>query len=191
MKQARIYFILTVVALFNVNTGCKKMLEEKPKATITPTGTVYMCNGQTTLLTANSGNGLSHQWLKNGAMINGATNSIYNASTAGTYKVTVTKNSTGCSKTSVVTKVKINCRLDESDDVTPVLVYPNPSSSHFHLKITKPGKAEIMDLSGKIKDQFFFSSGERDFGETLPPGIFLVRLSFDDGSIQTVKVIKE
>ncbi len=35
MKQARIYFILTVVALFNVNTGCKKMLEEKPKATIT------------------------------------------------------------------------------------------------------------------------------------------------------------
>lgn len=35
MKQARIYFILTAVALFSINTGCKKMLDEKPKATIT------------------------------------------------------------------------------------------------------------------------------------------------------------
>ena len=57
---------------------------------ISPNGTVNMCAGQTTVLTANSGNNLAYQWQKGVAAISGATNITYNATLAGKYKVTVT-----------------------------------------------------------------------------------------------------
>src|SRR6185503_9680423 len=82
----------------------------KPAATISPAGTVNMCSGQTTVLTANSGNNLSYQWKKIGADIYGATNQTYNATTAGKYKVTVTNTATGCTKVSAATTINITCK---------------------------------------------------------------------------------
>lgn len=78
----------------------------KPSATITPSGTDSVCSGTSVLLSANTGNNLTYQWLKNNVPVSGATQSSYTATGSGNYKVTVTR-STGCSKTSAIKKIVV------------------------------------------------------------------------------------
>lgn len=56
-----------------------------------------ICPGSSITLTSSEGN--AYQWLKNGTVINGATDITYNATTAGDYRVAVT-NMNGCHDTS-------------------------------------------------------------------------------------------
>ena len=68
-----------------------------PTATITAAGNTTFCQGNTVILNANTGTGLTYQW-KNGATnISGATAASYTASASGSYAVIVTKT---CSTTS-------------------------------------------------------------------------------------------
>lgn len=76
------------------------IINANPAASITPSGTDSVCPGTSMLLTANSGTGLTYQWIKNGADISGALAQTFNATTFGYFKVRVTKTSTGCFKTS-------------------------------------------------------------------------------------------
>jgi len=61
-----------------------------PAATITPAGSLNICQGSTVLLNANTGAGLSYQWLENGSNITGATTASYNANHNSAYTVVVT-----------------------------------------------------------------------------------------------------
>ncbi|HNR18929.1 MAG TPA: metallophosphoesterase [Bacteroidia bacterium] len=63
---------------------------ESTTASITPAGTVTVCNGASTTLTANTGIGYSYQWKLGGANISGATNISYSSNVAGSYTVDVT-----------------------------------------------------------------------------------------------------
>jgi len=85
-----------------------------PTATITPSGTVNVCTGNSLLMQANTGNGLSYQWKKNGSTINGATTSSYTASIAASYTVAVSLGS--CSATSSATVLTVT---GPSPTVTP------------------------------------------------------------------------
>jgi uncharacterized repeat protein (TIGR01451 family) len=62
--------------------------------TITPGGPTTFCAGGSVTLTSSSASG--NQWSLNGNPIGGATNATYNATTSGSYTVTVT-NGNGCS----------------------------------------------------------------------------------------------
>jgi PKD repeat protein len=72
--------------------------------TVSISGATYICAGDSATLTASaiagSGNITSYQWQESSVDITGATDSTYNASTAGNYTVIVT-NSNGCSTTSL------------------------------------------------------------------------------------------
>ncbi|MEO5572809.1 MAG: galactose oxidase-like domain-containing protein [Bacteroidia bacterium] len=70
-----------------------------PSALITPAGPTTFCSGGSVVLNAPVANNRAYQWKKGGVNIPGATLSSYTAATGGTYKVTVTNTSTGCSKT--------------------------------------------------------------------------------------------
>jgi sugar lactone lactonase YvrE len=63
-------------------------------------------------LTANAGTGITYQWSLNGALIPGATTSVYTARSSGSY--TVTESASECSVTSVATSVTL------SDVTSPV-----------------------------------------------------------------------
>ncbi|MFN4766198.1 MAG: beta strand repeat-containing protein, partial [Bacteroidota bacterium] len=78
-----------------------------PAASITAAGSTTFCQGGSVTLNANTGSGLTYQWLNNGNNIAGATNASYTATTAGTYSVVV-NNSPTCSATSAVTTVIVN-----------------------------------------------------------------------------------
>jgi PKD repeat protein len=83
-----------------------------PTATATASGVTTICQGQALTLSANTGTGLTYQWLNNGANIAAATNATYTPMTSGAYQVVVT-NASNCSATSAGTNVT---------------VYPTPSA---------------------------------------------------------------
>jgi uncharacterized protein (TIGR02145 family) len=76
-------------------------------ASITAAGNTTFCQGGSVVLNANTGTGLTYQWLNNGNNIAGATNASYTATTAGAYSVVV-NNSPTCSATSAATTVTVN-----------------------------------------------------------------------------------
>lgn len=75
-----------------------------PTATITPSGSVSICYGDTATLSASIAAGYTYQWYNGSTPISGATNATYRTTVLGNYKVRVT-NSTGCTNTSAVTTV--------------------------------------------------------------------------------------
>ncbi len=58
-------------------------------ATITPNGSASVCEGGSVTLQANTGSGLTYQWYRDGQVIAGATNSLIQVATAGSYAVQV------------------------------------------------------------------------------------------------------
>ena len=77
-----------------------------PVATITPSGNITVCSGNTVSLSANTGVGFSYQWLKNGVNISGANSAGYHASATGDYSVEISL-ATGCSGISPATHINI------------------------------------------------------------------------------------
>ena len=76
-------------------------------ATITvPGGSLSGCSATGVELDANTGAGLSYQWVVGGVSIPGATASSYTATTPGDYSVVVS-NTTGCSATSAIETITI------------------------------------------------------------------------------------
>lgn len=177
-------------------------VNSKPSAIISPNGTVNMCAGQTTVLTANSGNNLAYQWKKGGINITGATNQTYGATTAGKYKVAVTNTSTGCSKTSPATTINITCKEDDIR-FTPacfsgryydseVSVYPNPTSDVFVMQFSddQEHNVRISDMLGRTVEEFQNVKGRVIFGNEFHAGVYLVTLR-SGNEMEMRKIVKE
>ncbi|MEN9302327.1 MAG: hypothetical protein RL264_756 [Bacteroidota bacterium] len=81
-----------------------------PTATITAGGATTFCQGDSVVLNANSGAGLTYQWQNNGTSIIGATSAGYTATVSGSYSLVVT-NSNSCSVTSIPTSVTVNANI--------------------------------------------------------------------------------
>jgi PKD repeat protein len=77
-----------------------------PIATATPAGTTTLCSGQSVVINANTGSGLSYQWYNGSNAITNETGLSYIANTSGNYAVVVT-NDNNCSSTSSVVPVNI------------------------------------------------------------------------------------
>ena len=89
-----------ITDLFNSQTCAN------PIATITPQGNTTFCQGGSVNLNASTGTNYTYEWYKNGQLINGATASIYQATTSGNYTVKVIDGV--CNATSSATTVTVN-----------------------------------------------------------------------------------
>lgn len=78
-----------------------------PTATLTPSGVPNICAGDSLVLNANFGTGLTYQWLRNDSTIPGATAISYVAHTAGNYSVNV-KAANGCMDTATSINVTVS-----------------------------------------------------------------------------------
>jgi len=78
----------------------------RPNAVVSPGGTISICSGQTATLTANSGTGLSYQWMQGTSILNGQISQTLTVSAPGSYYVMVTAN--GCPKKSNTVQVNVN-----------------------------------------------------------------------------------
>ena len=88
-----------------IDDNCNGVIDENAiTATITPNGSVTFCAGSNLTLTANSGSGISYQWVKNNKNISGATKQTYTTAANGNYQVKE-NNSFSCNSTSATTSV--------------------------------------------------------------------------------------
>lgn len=77
------------------------------KATISPSGTASLCSGSSSLtLTANSGLGITYQWLRNGQPLINETGSTLAVKKKGKYKV-IESTAAGCKDTSAATTINL------------------------------------------------------------------------------------
>lgn len=90
-----------------IDDNCDGITDENAiSASISPAGIVSVCKGSDFLLTANSGNGLSYQWMKGKKAIAGATNQTYAPAKTASYTVIET-NAYDCSSTSTAASVTL------------------------------------------------------------------------------------
>lgn len=82
-------------------------IKVNPFPTLTPAGSFTICGNDSMTFTANTGSGLSYQWLINSQAISGATASHYTADSAGNYSVIVST-TYGCSDTTAYDTLLVN-----------------------------------------------------------------------------------
>ncbi|MEO8149680.1 MAG: T9SS type A sorting domain-containing protein [Bacteroidia bacterium] len=188
------------VVVINAN-GCTKVstagvavtANPLPAATVTAQGPLTFCAGDSVVLQANAGAGLSYQWKKGTAILSGATLQNYTAKTAGTYKVVVT-NANTCSKTSASKTVTINCKTGNEIAHQPemqISIYPNPSDGPFTLNLSNEGiedgiaDIELINMLGQnvYSNTAEFSNGELSkqiyLGNNSVKGLYLVRINLN------------
>ncbi len=195
------------VTVTNTNTGCSKTtptgtvvtVNVLPPATISPSGTIVFCAGQSAVLTANPGAGYSYQWRKNHGAVNGATSQAYTVSAAGKYRVQVT-DSNGCVKLSNADTVVVPCKEGENGDASEedleldVIVFPNPSSGDFVFEIqnakTEKISINVYDVIGKeVESENTFNSKFIIRNSQLTPGIYSAEVT-DGNNRKVFKLIK-
>jgi hypothetical protein len=164
-----------------------------PTSTITVTGSLNVCNGDSVRLRGTAGAGYTYQWQKNNVNIVGATLQTYYGKTAGSYRVSLT-DSYGCSKYSGVKTVTTNCpsaRIAES--AAPFTIYPNPFTESFIIEMdeTLDATFSILDITGKevIALHQLEANESIAIGTHLKPGIYFIRISTEEKAWVT-RVIK-
>jgi hypothetical protein len=196
------------VIVTNAN-GCTKVsaptvitVNAAPTATITAQGPLTFCAGDSVTLVANSGAGLTYQWLRGVNNVAGATAVSYNAKQAGTYKVQVT-NSNGCSKLSAGKQVVINCRegnmLEENYSFN---LYPNPTTGAFTLNyfanenVNENATLAIVDMMGRVvySESVEVTAGQLfkqvNMENQFADGVYFVRLQVGEKSIVSKLIVE-
>lgn len=193
-KQTAKYRVVTTnpYGCTSLSAQIQITVNPKPSAEISVIGSTSLCNGDSTILTANSGSNLSYQWTRFNVNMNGKTNQSLTVKTKGNYKVVVT-NEFGCSKTSGMVAVTVNsCRIgEETADVDPVDVFPNPSTDYFQFNFSAESEnafVKIMDLSGRVMEEGVVSNGFQ-FGKQYPASTYILFAEMDGKVIQR-KIIK-
>lgn len=176
----------------------------QPAAVISTLENPDICGIDTVTLQATSGAGYSYLWKKDGKKISGATNQDYVATTAASYKVTVTSTN-GCSKTSKAVNVTNSCKsaiAEVLEDEGEMIVQPVPSNGQFEIVLTnclsgKEGKLLVLDVMGcevYSKNIIFTSSNfgaEINLDKDLYDGVFFVEVICEEKKwVKMITVIK-
>lgn len=91
----------------SIDDNCNGTIDDNAIiATVTPNGTVNVCDGSTIVLSANGGIGITYQWIKGSKNILGETSQTYLSKKAADYKVSET-NTYGCASTSAATTIAL------------------------------------------------------------------------------------
>lgn len=171
------------------------VVKSKPAATITPSGPVSFCAGDSVVLQASTGTGYTYLWKRNSNIIAGANSSAYVVKTAGTYKTGITSQF-GCYKESSGLTVSVPCREDGSFTwENAVAVFPNPSSNGFEVSVLTNSQDEIisvvcLDLQGReVSFTWTPINDNRYLLDGLTPGVYLLHINGADLNV-TKKIIK-
>lgn len=135
----------------------------------------------------------TYQWILNGQVIQGATNSIYHVTQNGNYSVAVTS-AQGCIDTSevyVVTNVKPPLAIHDQNTIkAQIHIYPNPASDVINIQAPVKVNVILTTLEGRMLSNHknVKSLSVKD----LAMGVYLLRITDDAGNfIKAEKFIKK
>jgi Secretion system C-terminal sorting domain len=166
-------------------------LKPSPEAKITTDIKTVIYEPFTVKMTANTGTGLSYQWLKDDVIIPNEISNIYEAKKSGKYNVSVTKD--GCIKTSEALNISIQIALSAESEIgeEAVQIYPNPSRGAFKLILPKSlqnAEIQLFDLLGR--ERVLIYTGEQARADGLVQGTYFLRVSKGEKSV-TNKIVVE
>lgn len=185
----RVVVTNTISGCTKSSNGIKVTSNPLPASTITPSGPLSFCAGDSVVLQANTGVGLSYKWKIGANYISGATNSSYTAKTAGTYRVEVT-DTNGCSKLSGSKTVSIICREDGKLSTNEINIYPNPVKDILSIAFDYEEDFEIY-IENTLGEKVIIAQNQNaiDVSE-LSTGIYFIKVKVNDNFL-TQKFIKE
>ena len=153
-------------------------VNKNPIASITAGGPTTFCEGDSVILSANTGFGLSYQWYKGSSLLANATSASYVAKLPGKYNCLVTKNITGCSSISQKIQVAVPCKTGETA-FAAVTVYPNPASTEITIE-TNSMSAKTIYVRNIIGQTLLVTTTESQSVKmdisSLSPGTYLVEI---------------
>jgi len=128
----------------------------------------------------------TYQWLKDGMLIPGATDSFYTVTANGDYQVVVT-NGNGCLDTSGVYPVTNYTGIEDIHVLSSqIKVYPNPATDFLHIQSPVKINAAITDVAGKTIREI--KNARNVSLKGLAEGIYLMQIS--DVNHHLIKVEK-
>jgi hypothetical protein len=136
-------------------------------------------------------NASSYQWLKDGSLINGATNNRYVVTEAGSYQVMVT-DSNGCTATSNAISANPT-GINDLDNSALLRVQPNPLQSgnwvvECDTRYTG-GTIEVYDANGRIVYNTTIRQGKTELNFEAAKGVYYLRVNHT-GNSRVVKLVK-
>lgn len=158
-----------------------------------PAPSVPVISRNVAVLTSTPASG--YQWYFNSAPINGATNQTYTPTQNGNYYV-VTTDTNGCTAFSA-TYSMMDVSVHELSALNPVNLYPNPNNGNFTALFDQKGMSgvlEIYNVNGqRIYTKQLSSNGKVSMNLALEveAGIYLLRVTLEDGSVLTQRMIIE
>jgi hypothetical protein len=164
------------------NNACSSPVSNNTDVTVSVKPATPIISQNNFILTSSSNT--NNQWYKNGAIITGATNRIYNVTANGTYTLAVITN--GCASNFSAQTTITNTGIADEAATQKVVIYPNPSNGIFNLSVpeNKNGKIQVTDLAGKLITAQEFTGNETKLDlQQSPKGIYLVRITTDGQSI--------
>ncbi|MEP7169596.1 MAG: T9SS type A sorting domain-containing protein [Bacteroidota bacterium] len=172
------------------------IINSLPQATITAQGPTTFCNGDSVILTANSGAGYTYQWKVNNVNIPFAFYQSYTAKQAGNYRVKVSK-SNGCNKLSTPIAVTVPCREEEMSffEDNSINVLPNPTHNNFTLIFDNTDEEKItLKIYNTLGEEMttpgnFNVDSDYSFGENLPYGIYFLEIR-KGNKTRKMKIVK-
>ncbi len=130
------------------------------------------------------------QWYRDEEAIEGATDSFYLATTAGTYYVTFT-NSCG-----TISSENLTVSMDPEHSAE-IRLFPNPVRDWLIIELSPESQVtnvEVLDINGRIVQQAHKLTSNRYELDTreLPGGVYIIRLESTDSSlIRKIEILPE
>ena len=167
-------------------------VNKNPIASITAGGPTTFCEGDSVILSANTGFGLSYQWYKGSNAIVNATSGSYTAKLPGKYNCLITKNITGCYSTSNKITVTVPCKTGTSQ-FADAAVYPNPATSTVTIETNSVTSKTISIQNALGQTLRFFDTTDEIIHmniESLPAGVYLIQIGNGE-NVTSQKLIKQ
>ena len=143
-----------------------------PSPTITQNGAVLLCNEP----------GYDYQWYLNGSPIDGAISQFIIPFQNGVYQVSTTD----FHDCDVFSDSLVINTLSIDEDISEIMVYPNPSpSADLNIETSKFCNLTLYSLEGKIVFNESLSVGNNYFKTYLDKGVYL--LQFESDGIREIK----
>lgn len=137
----------------------------------------------------------TYQWYYNSGAIPGATSQSYTPTQNGNYYVVIT-DANGCSAFSSTFSMN-DVGISEVYANGSLYVYPNPNNGKFTVAFNHnvhSGRFDVYSLDGKNVHSETLNAGAENTAElqlNLAPGMYLLRMTLEDGSVLTQRMVVE